>query len=492
MAQNLIGKLRNGFYKTLATASLLGSLNCPMPIEPIQRLSQITQLQNYIDISYRANLENVSQATRKTMYNGNLVETKMISVPSYPETLTNKPKGDYCFILEAPGVTPDTSCVVVPNYQSETPDLNQLNLNLNERDSLVVNLKRPTDKNLEDNPVRYLSATSSDGKTTPSIGNFPNDSVLKIKAVGTPGSYQVELSREGSLEKILLQGQIMQLPSEQIAFRMRINGNDDIYVGDLINGNSLANIRRLTTDPAQDLHPSWSPDGEYLAWTTNRDGLNSIYIMKKDGTNTRKLTPTINTSFLHPSWSPDGTQISFVFIDRNLLTNGIAKINVNGTDLVKLIENPGIGTAPEGTEWSHIGRIFYNDIIENNSEIFSIRPDGTDRRRLTNTNYNEALPDVSPLGDRVAFVSSQFGGEFSGFEVMSMAIDGTDVRRITNTNAMEADPKYSNDGKLLIYSRYNSVSEIFQFHLANPDGSGEILLPTTGSVRYPAWRPKQP
>src|SRR3989344_5487817 len=241
MAQNLTEKLKQGFYRTLAVAGLLGSLNCPTPIEPTRKLSQITQLQNYIDISYKATLENVSQATRKTMYNGNLVETKMISVPSYPETLTNKLKGDYCFILEAPGVAPDTSCVAVPNYQSEAPDLSQLNLNVNERDSLVVNLKRPTDKNLEDNPVRYLSVASSDGKTTPSIGNFPNDSVLKIKATGTPGNYQVELAREGRLEKILLQGQIIQLPQAQNQILHWSNRpvpeggyNEDIYSGDLI------------------------------------------------------------------------------------------------------------------------------------------------------------------------------------------------------------------------------------------------------------------
>src|SRR3989344_5635722 len=299
MAQNLTEKLKQGFYRTLAVAGLLGSLNCPTPIEPTRKLSQITQLQNYIDISYKATLENVSQATRKTMYNGNLVETKMISVPSYPETLTNKLKGDYCFILEAPGVAPDTSCVAVPNYQSEAPDLSQLNLNVNERDSLVVNLKRPTDKNLEDNPVRYLSVASSDGKTTPSIGSFPNDSILKIKATGTPGNYQIELAREGSLEKILLQGQIMQPPQTQNQLahwnNPEINGivNEDIY---LINEDGTG-LQRLTTHPGQDLQPAWSPDGEYLAWTTNRDHLGSIYVMKKDGTNVRKLTPIANIDF---------------------------------------------------------------------------------------------------------------------------------------------------------------------------------------------------
>src|SRR3989344_8664835 len=138
MKNNLVSKLRNTLYMGLAVGTLGSYLSACKEtiIGPEPKLSQTATLENYIDVNYKATLENVSQATRKTMYNGNLVETKMISVQSYPETLTNKLKGDYCFILEAPGVAPDTSCVAVPNYQSETPDLNQLNLNLNERDSL--------------------------------------------------------------------------------------------------------------------------------------------------------------------------------------------------------------------------------------------------------------------------------------------------------------------------------------------------------------------
>jgi TolB protein len=213
--------------------------------------------------------------------------------------------------------------------------------------------------------------------------------------------------------------------------------------------------------------------------------------MNADGTNKRKLTPSINTSFLSPSWSPDGTEIAFAFIDRDWGTNGIAKMNSDGSELIiKIFENSGIGYLPEGIHWSKDGRIFYNDIIEGNSEIFSVNPDdGSDKIRITNTPYNEALPDISPNGDRLVFVSDQFGGEFSGLEIMSMAIDETDIRRITNTYEMEVDPKYSNEGTKLLYSRWNSVINAWQMYLSNPDGTAEIPLFVDG--RYPAWKPKK-
>jgi TolB protein len=298
---------------------------------------------------------------------------------------------------------------------------------------------------------------------------------------------QGQKSDNNALENIVVNEDIVSLG--QIAFWRNIDGNEDIYLGDIIGGN-LENITRLTTHPNQDLVPAWSPDGEYLSWVTNRDGNTSIYIIKEDGTNLRKLTPLVNTDFLSPSWSPDGTEIAFAFVDRDLGTNGIAKMNSDGSELIiKIFENSGIGSAPEGIHWSKDGRIFYNDIIEGNSEIFSVNPDdGSDKTRITNTFHNEALPDISPNGDRLVFVSDQFGGEFSGLEIMSMAIDGTDVRRITNTYEMEVDPKYSNEGTKLLYSRWNSAINTWQMYLSNPDGTVEIPLFVDG--RYSAWRPE--
>src|SRR3989344_7221689 len=444
MAQNLIGKLRNGFYKTLATASLLGSLNCPMPIEPIQRLSQITQLQNYIDISYRANLENVSQATRKTMYNGNLVETKMISVPSYPETLTNKPKGDYCFILEAPGVTPDTSCVVVPNYQSETPDLNQLNLNLNERDSLVVNLKRPTDKNLEDNPVRYLSATSSDGKTTPSIGNFPNDSVLKIKATGTPGNYQVELAREGSLEKILLQGQIIQLPQAQNQILHWSNRpvpeggyNEDIYSGDLIKTiagkDTLVNIKRLTTNPGKDLEPAWSPDGKEILFTSHRTGGTAVWRMNADGSNQRDISSNIVERARQADWCSNG-KIVVAYRNNGDSEVGIGIIDPDGTSFTSIYSEPISGQIPAWPKWNFdCSEIAFEKFINSNYEIFTVNANGSNLRNITNNPAGDLFPFFSSNQSEMLFRSDRAGTP----DIYIMNIDGSNVRRITSDLGVE-------------------------------------------------------
>ena len=70
-------------------------------------------------------------------------------------------------------------------------------------------------------------------------------------------------------------------------------------------------LRRLTNHDAEDMSPSWSPDGTQIAFQSTRDGNSKIYVMDAaDGSNPRPLI--LERSYDgSPSWSPDGTQIAF-------------------------------------------------------------------------------------------------------------------------------------------------------------------------------------
>lgn len=115
----------------------------------------------------------------------------------------------------------------------------------------------------------------------------------------------------------------------KIAFMSNRDGNDEIYVMD-IDG---SNLQRLTYNDAHDWFPAWSPDSTQIAFTSGRDGAYAIYVMNTDGSDLRRLTHS-DADAWRPAWSPDGTQIAFQFNPGGQWD--IYIMNADGTDLRQL------------------------------------------------------------------------------------------------------------------------------------------------------------
>ena len=93
---------------------------------------------------------------------------------------------------------------------------------------------------------------------------------------------------------------------QHIAFDSNRHGKADIYVM----GSDGSNPRRLTDHPDWAALPSWSPAGQHIAFDSNRHGEANIYVMGSDGSNPRRLTDH-SAEDRSPSWSPDGRYIAF-------------------------------------------------------------------------------------------------------------------------------------------------------------------------------------
>ena len=93
---------------------------------------------------------------------------------------------------------------------------------------------------------------------------------------------------------------------ERIAFSSDRTGDSEIFVMDP-NGD---NVVQLTNSPREDWQPSWSPDGERIVFASPRAGNWEIYVMDSDGENVLQLTHRLAIDWT-PEWSPDGTRIAF-------------------------------------------------------------------------------------------------------------------------------------------------------------------------------------
>ena len=83
--------------------------------------------------------------------------------------------------------------------------------------------------------------------------------------------------------------------------------NSDIWLVSTVGGEA----RKLTNSAKHDRHPRWSPDGQWIAFESNRDGNFQIWVVPAAGGEARKLT-SVATEATQPVWAPDGRQIAFV------------------------------------------------------------------------------------------------------------------------------------------------------------------------------------
>lgn len=99
------------------------------------------------------------------------------------------------------------------------------------------------------------------------------------------------------------------------------------------------NLSRLTHDPANGMHPSWSPDGRRIAFMSWRNGRTEIFVMNADGSDARVIAGFDEGDAIDPRWSPAGERIAFVRVPGGMNAAGprsIWVVNADGSGLVQL------------------------------------------------------------------------------------------------------------------------------------------------------------
>jgi Tol biopolymer transport system component len=166
-----------------------------------------------------------------------------------------------------------------------------------------------------------------------------------------------------------------------ISFNSKRTGQSDIiYIIDT-NGK---NLRNLTNHPADDTGATWAPDGRSFAFSSNRDGNYEIYIKKFDEAQVRRLTNHPEDDFdpvwstFSPSWSPDGNWIAFVAGRTGGLH--IYKIDINGKNLQRLTNQGKYNLDPD---WSPDGQsIAFHSLRNNILDLYVMDADGKTMNQL--------------------------------------------------------------------------------------------------------------
>jgi Tol biopolymer transport system component/DNA-binding winged helix-turn-helix (wHTH) protein len=245
--------------------------------------------------------------------------------------------------------------------------------------------------------------------------------------------------------------------------------------GSNASSSGLAASPRLTNTLAADTEPAWAPDGQSVAYISNRAGQPTLFVMSlASDAEPRRMTQTIAES---PAWSPDGRRLAFVCIQASL--RDICIVDADGRHERKVVTAPEDDIDPA---WSPDGkRLAFARVRGRGWEVYTVDAAGGVPTRVTLEGWSALDPHWSPDGRRLA-VSQWRGSE--DFDITVMNVDGSEPTALTSGPDVDLDPVWSPDGSRIAFSRRSGLYVV--------DVQGGPPMPVRDSQpgdRHPSWSP---
>ena len=204
----------------------------------------------------------------------------------------------------------------------------------------------------------------------------------------------------------------------------------DVYVLDA----GATEPRQLTDHPALDYNAVLSPDGETVAFVSERDGIPNLYTIRRNGSDLKQVTDSFSLDD-HPAWSPDSSQIAF-------------SSTREPSDRL-------------GQAWN---------------AVYVMSADGKDVHRVSPPGVTDYSPAWSPDGEWLACASGL--GDAGGTALYIMKPDGSGRKRVVSDGGW---PTFSSDSQWLYFHRYHKDAERWGVWGVKLDGTGEKRISADGS-----------
>jgi len=226
------------------------------------------------------------------------------------------------------------------------------------------------------------------------------------------------------------------------------------------------------------MSPSWSPDGQSLAYVSFENKRPEIFIQHLATARRSKVSgfKGINGA---PSWSPDGKQLALVLSkDRSA---DIYIMNIATRKLRRLTRHRAIDTEPV---WSRDGQsILFTSDRSGSPQLYEIPVKGGNPQRITVEGHYNAAADLSPEGRDIVMVY----GDRGQYKIARMDRENGNLTLLTD-NKLDESPSFSPNGQMVLYASTQGNKGVL--YMVSLDGrSKHKLFDQQGDIREPVWGP---
>jgi TolB protein len=222
-------------------------------------------------------------------------------------------------------------------------------------------------------------------------------------------------------------------------------------------GPENSTVTPTLTQTAQPLtFPSGDGGGVIVFASDRSGGRMDLYLINGDGSGLIQITQT-RADELAPSWSPQGDKIAFIRVSGSNLNLYILELEdvlqPPTEDRSIRISSLTLNEAPP--TWSSDGLLLvYSAFVEGNLDLVQIESDGQNEVYITNTNHDEQHPAISPDGKKIIYASNLNGSydlyltDFSPNTILDLS----NAIQITDDPGDELFPSWSPGGDHIIYT----------------------------------------
>jgi TolB protein len=183
--------------------------------------------------------------------------------------------------------------------------------------------------------------------------------------------------------------------------------------------------------------PEISPDGNSIVVTrwTIASNQNQLWVLARDGSQPRRV---IGGSGWDGTWSPDGSQILFAS-DRSG-SNQLWVVHGDGSGLHQITNLPALRGR---SDWSSQNLIVTYSGDPWKRELYIMNSDGSNAHQISPPGGDSQGPDFSPDGQWIVFTAYfDHPQDINGCEIYVIRVDGTDLRRLTNNDYCDYQPRW--------------------------------------------------